>query len=108
MFRAKVLSKLRVATGSGETTGSKYHTLELECINIPAARNLLWGLNAQGPTKRGDKLCWNWEVQPNEVWKLHKLLSRRQHRPRLGSFGHLRQVHALHVASANSRQARLC
>ena len=58
----KVITRLQLSTGSGETTGSHFHRVEIEMVNTFAARSLLWELPRQGPTKRGRRLCYNWEV----------------------------------------------
>ena len=60
--RAKVIKRLRVATGSGETTGSHMHKIDLDMVNAYAAKSLLWNIPRQGPTRRGQTICWNWQV----------------------------------------------
>ena len=74
-FRARVASKVKVATGSGEKEGSKFHCVEIDLINTFAARSLFWDLPRTGPTKRGRVKSYNWEVKASEIHLLAKLLS---------------------------------
>ena len=77
---AKIADKVRIATGPGESVGSKYHTIEMDLININTAKSLFWDLPRTGPTKRGKKTCFNWEVKAGQADMLCKLLSFEEHR----------------------------
>ena len=58
-----MIKKLKVATGGGSmAAGSHFHVVEMDMINSFTARSLLWNLPRQGPTKRGQCLCWNCEL----------------------------------------------
>ena len=75
IFRSKIASKVKVAAGSGEKEGSKYHCVEIDLINTFAARSILWDLPRTGPTRRGSVKSFNWEVKVDKIHLLAKLLS---------------------------------
>ena len=75
VMRHKILSKVQVGRGSGETTGSQFHSVELDLVAETTALTLLQGLPREGPTTRGDKRCFNWTGGVSEQSFLNNLLS---------------------------------
>ena len=62
IFRSKIISKLKVATGGGSTTGSHLHRVEIDPVNHFAAKCLLFDLPRQGPKQKGQTVRYNWQV----------------------------------------------
>ena len=80
VIMAKIASVVKVATGSGDRQGPKYHSIEIDLVTSCAARAIFWDLPRTGPTKRGKKTCFNWEVKADKMHLLARLLSFEDHR----------------------------
>ena len=44
ILTSKIINKVKIAKGSGEMTGSHYHCVEIDSVNLHVAKTLFWGL----------------------------------------------------------------
>ena len=77
---SKLISCVKISKGPGATTGSHYHSITIDLVNAHVAKSIFWNLPRSGPTKRGDKICYNWEAKVEHITELAHLLSFEDHR----------------------------
>ena len=78
IMRRKILSKCQVAKGSGETTGSQWHLVEMDAMSERMALYLMEGLPREGPRMHGQRRTYNWTADASSasmLTKLNELLS---------------------------------
>ena len=80
VMMSKIISCVKISKGPGNTTGSHYHSVTIDLVNLHTAKAIFYELPRTGPWKRGEKICYNWEAKAEHMAALARLLSFEDHR----------------------------